>query len=151
LKWNFMMSNEHHQGRMAITLAALGVVYGDLGTSPLYALKESFAGHIGLQPAPAEILSIISLFFWTIMIVVSFKYVLLVLRADDKGEGGILTLASLASRRLSPKARSLVMLLGLVGVGLFIGDAVITPAISVLSAVEGLQVVALNWPLSSCP
>lgn len=137
-----MMSNEHHQGRMAITLAALGVVYGDLGTSPLYALKESFAGHIGLQPAPAEILSIISLFFWTIMIVVSFKYVLLVLRADDKGEGGILTLASLASRRLSPKARSLVMLLGLVGVGLFIGDAVITPAISVLSAVEGLQVVA---------
>ncbi|MCW0506866.1 potassium transporter Kup [Aeromonas piscicola] len=136
------MSNEHHQGRMAITLAALGVVYGDLGTSPLYALKESFAGHIGLQPAPAEILSIISLFFWTIMIVVSFKYVLLVLRADDKGEGGILTLASLASRRLSPKARSLVMLLGLVGVGLFIGDAVITPAISVLSAVEGLQVVA---------
>lgn len=137
-----MMSNGHNQGRMAITLAALGVVYGDLGTSPLYALKESFAGHIGLQPTPDDILSIISLFFWTIMIVVSFKYVLLVLRADDKGEGGILTLASLASRRLSPKARSLAMLLGLIGVGLFIGDAVITPAISVLSAVEGLQVVA---------
>ncbi len=65
-----------------------GVVYGDLGTSPLYALKESFAGHLGLQPTPEGILSIVSLFFWTIMIVVSFKYVLLVLRADDKGEGG---------------------------------------------------------------
>ncbi|BED99262.1 putative potassium transport system protein kup 1 [Aeromonas dhakensis] len=135
------MNHGHPQGRMAITLAALGVVYGDLGTSPLYALKESFAGHLGLQPTPAGILSIVSLFFWTIMIVVSFKYVLLVLRADDKGEGGILTLASLASRRLPAKPRALLMMLGLVGVGLFIGDAVITPAISVLSAVEGLQVI----------
>ncbi|MFM5389640.1 potassium transporter Kup [Aeromonas dhakensis] len=135
------MNHGHPQGRMAITLAALGVVYGDLGTSPLYALKESFAGYLGLQPTPAGILSIVSLFFWTIMIVVSFKYVLLVLRADDKGEGGILTLASLASRRLPAKPRALLMLLGLVGVGLFIGDAVITPAISVLSAVEGLQVI----------
>lgn len=136
-----MMNHGHPQGRMAITLAALGVVYGDLGTSPLYALKESFAGHLGLQPTPAGILSIVSLFFWTIMIVVSFKYVLLVLRADDKGEGGILTLASQASRRLPAKPRALLMMLGLVGVGLFIGDAVITPAISVLSAVEGLQVI----------
>ncbi len=136
-----MMNHGHPQGRMAITLAALGVVYGDLGTSPLYALKESFAGHLGLQPTPAGILSIVSLFFWTIMIVVSFKYVLLVLRADDKGEGGILTLASLASRRLPARSRALLMMLGLVGVGLFIGDAVITPAISVLSAVEGLQVI----------
>ncbi|MBS4715459.1 potassium transporter Kup [Aeromonas dhakensis] len=141
MKWNFMMNHGHPQGRMAITLAALGVVYGDLGTSPLYALKESFAGHLGLQPTPAGILSIVSLFFWTIMIVVSFKYVLLVLRADDKGEGGILTLASLASRRLPARSRALLMMLGLVGVGLFIGDAVITPAISVLSAVEGLQVI----------
>ncbi len=136
-----MMSHGHQQGRMAITLAALGVVYGDLGTSPLYALKESFAEHLGLQPTPEGILSIVSLFLWTIMIVVSFKYVLLVLRADDKGEGGILTLASLASRRLPARPRALLMLLGLVGVGLFIGDAVITPAISVLSAVEGLQVI----------
>ncbi len=136
-----MMNHGHPQGRMAITLAALGVVYGDLGTSPLYALKESFAGHLGLQPTPAGILSIVSLFFWTIMIVVSFKYVLLVLRADDKGEGGILTLASLASRHLPARSRALLMMLGLVGVGLFIGDAVITPAISVLSAVEGLQVI----------
>ncbi|WP_324016794.1 potassium transporter Kup [Aeromonas hydrophila] len=135
------MSHGHQQGRMAITLAALGVVYGDLGTSPLYALKESFAEHLGLQPTPEGILSIVSLFLWTIMIVVSFKYVLLVLRADDKGEGGILTLASLASRRLPARPRALLMLLGLVGVGLFIGDAVITPAISVLSAVEGLQVI----------
>lgn len=127
---------------MAITLAALGVVYGDIGTSPLYALKQSFAGHMGLQPGKEEIYSIVSLFFWTIMIVVSLKYVLLVLRADNKGEGGILTLASLAVRRLSARARTLVMLLGLTGVGLFIGDAVITPAISVLSAVEGLQIVA---------
>lgn len=137
-----MMNQQSHQGRIGITLAALGVVYGDLGTSPLYALKECFAGHIGLQPAPQEILSLISLFFWTIMVVVSCKYVLLVLSADDKGEGGVLTLASLASRRLSPRARAAAMLLGLIGVGLFVGDAVITPAISVLSAVEGLQVIA---------
>ncbi|WP_082044113.1 potassium transporter Kup [Aeromonas sp. L_1B5_3] len=142
MKWNFMMGRQLHQGRAAITLAALGVVYGDLGTSPLYALKECFAGHIGLQPGPQEVLSLISLFFWTIMVVVSFKYVLLVLSADDKGEGGVLTLASLASRRLSPRARTIAMLLGLVGVGLFAGDAVITPAISVLSAVEGLEVIA---------
>ncbi|WP_033136417.1 potassium transporter Kup [Aeromonas finlandensis] len=136
------MSRERNQGYSAITLAALGVVYGDLGTSPLYALKECFAGHIGLQPGPQEIFSLISLFFWTIMVVVSFKYVLLVLSADDKGEGGVLTLASLASRRLSPRARTIAMLLGLIGVGLFVGDAVITPAISVLSAVEGLEVIA---------
>ncbi|MGL5564477.1 MAG: potassium transporter Kup [Plesiomonas sp.] len=136
------MNQQSHQGRIGITLAALGVVYGDLGTSPLYALKECFAGHIGLQPDPLEILSLISLFFWTIMVVVSFKYVWLVLSADDKGEGGVLTLASLASRRLSPRARTIAMLLGLIGVGLFVGDAVITPAISVLSAVEGLQVIA---------
>ncbi|MGL5489521.1 MAG: potassium transporter Kup [Shewanella sp.] len=137
-----MMNQQSYQGRIGITLAALGVVYGDLGTSPLYALKECFAGHIGLQPDPHEILSVISLFFWTIMVVVSFKYVWLVLSADDKGEGGVLTLASLASRRLSPRARTIAMLLGLIGVGLFVGDAVITPAISVLSAVEGLQVIA---------
>ncbi|MGY3941468.1 potassium transporter Kup [Aeromonas tecta] len=136
------MSNGEGHGRMAITLAALGVVYGDIGTSPLYALKQSFAGHMGLQPGKEEIYSIVSLFFWTLMIVVSLKYVLLVLRADNKGEGGILTLASLAERRLSARARTVVMLLGLTGVGLFIGDAVITPAISVLSAVEGLQIVA---------
>lgn len=129
---------------MATTLAALGVVYGDIGTSPLYALKQSFAGHMGLQPGKEEIYSIVSLFFWTIMIVVSLKYVLLVLRADNKGEGGILTLASLAARRLSSRTRAVVMLLGLAGVGLFVGDAVITPAISVLSAVEGLQIVAPN-------
>ncbi|MBV7435907.1 potassium transporter Kup [Aeromonas sp. sif2416] len=138
------MSNGARQGRMATTLAALGVVYGDIGTSPLYALKQSFAGHMGLQPGKEEIYSIVSLFFWTIMIVVSLKYVLLVLRADNKGEGGILTLASLAARRLSSRTRAVVMLLGLAGVGLFVGDAVITPAISVLSAVEGLQIVAPN-------
>ena len=139
-----MMINGARQGRMATTLAALGVVYGDIGTSPLYALKQSFAGHMGLQPGKEEIYSIVSLFFWTIMIVVSLKYVLLVLRADNKGEGGILTLASLAARRLSSRTRAVVMLLGLAGVGLFVGDAVITPAISVLSAVEGLQIVAPN-------
>ena len=137
-----MMSNGTRHGRMATTLAALGVVYGDIGTSPLYSLKQSFAGHMGLQPRKEEIYSIVSLFFWTIMIVVSLKYVLLVLRADNKGEGGILTLASLAARRLSSRTRAVVMLLGLAGVGLFVGDAVITPAISVLSAVEGLQIVA---------
>lgn len=136
------MSNEAGQGRMTITLAALGVVYGDIGTSPLYALKQSFAGNMGLEPGKEEIYAIVSLFFWTIMLVVSLKYVLLVLKADNKGEGGILTLASLAARRLSTRARTVVMLLGLAGVGLFVGDAVITPAISVLSAVEGLEIMA---------
>lgn len=123
------------------TLAALGVVYGDIGTSPLYSLKESFSHHTGLIPTDANVLAVISMFFWTMIMVVSIKYVLLVLRADDKGEGGILTLTTLATKKLTPKGKSILTVLGLAGVGLFLGDAVITPAVSVLSAVEGLQFV----------
>ena len=135
-----MMSHGHQQGRMAITLAALGVVYGDLGTSPLYALKESFAGHLGLQPTPEDPLHRLPL-----LLDHHDRGLIQICAAGApgrrQGRRGILTLASQASRRLPAKSRALLMLLGLVGVGLFIGDAVITPAISVLSAVEGLQVI----------
>lgn len=124
-----------------MALGALGIVYGDIGTSPLYALKECFADRIGLAPSPENVLAMVSLVFWTLMLVVSLKYVVLVLRADDRGEGGIMTLLSLAIRQGSPRQQAGLLVLGLAGAGLFLGDAVITPAMSVLSAMEGLHVV----------
>ncbi|MFN0186076.1 MAG: potassium transporter Kup [Aquabacterium sp.] len=127
----------------ALTLAALGVVYGDIGTSPLYALKEVF--HSGHLPAtPANILGVLSLIFWTITVVVSLKYVLLILRADNNGEGGLIAMLALATTavRDRPALRRTLMTVGLFGTAVFYGDGVITPAISVLSAVEGLSVAA---------
>jgi KUP system potassium uptake protein len=124
-------------------LAALGVVYGDIGTSPLYALKEVF--HAGHVPATADnVLGVLSLIFWTMTIVVSLKYVLLVLRADNNGEGGLIAMLALATTavRDRPELRRTLMTVGLFGTAVFYGDGVITPAISVLSAVEGLEVVA---------
>lgn len=128
-----------------LALAALGVVYGDIGTSPLYTLSTIFTG--GLQPVPLNpenILGILSLIFWSLMIVVSFKYVIFIMRADNRGEGGIMALLALALRTLDEqsKSRAFIMLLGIFGAALFYGDGVITPAISVLSAVEGLQVAS---------
>ena len=128
---------------MALTLGALGVVYGDIGTSPLYALRESFHGH-HLPASPENVLGILSLIFWALVLVISVKYCTFVLRADNEGEGGILTLAGLSVRlrgRLRGR-RWLVVPLGLFGVALLYGDGTITPAISVLSAVEGLEVLA---------
>jgi len=124
-----------------LTLGALGVVYGDIGTSPLYALKEVFhAGHV--PPSDANILGVLSLIFWTMTTVISLKYVLLILRADNNGEGGLIAMLALATHavRERPALRDTLMIVGLFGTAVFYGDGVITPAISVLSAVEGLEV-----------
>jgi len=129
----------------ALTLLALGVVYGDIGTSPLYAVKETFNPDHGIALTEAAILGGLSTIFWILMIVVSLKYVTLVMRADNKGEGGIMALLSLASAAVTrgrPNWRPAVMTVGVLGASLFFGEAVLTPAISVLSAVEGLQLGA---------
>ena len=127
----------------ALTLGALGVVYGDIGTSPLYALKEVFHG--GHVAATADnILGVLSLVFWTMTIIVSIKYVVLILRADNNGEGGLIAMLALATSAVKdkPRLREVLMTVGLFGTAIFYGDGVITPAISVLSAVEGLEVAA---------
>ncbi len=127
----------------ALTLGALGVVYGDIGTSPLYALKEVFhGGHVAVTTD--NVLGVLSLIFWTITVIVSLKYVLLVLRADNNGEGGLIAMLALATTavRDRPPLRRVLMVVGLFGTAVFYGDGVITPAISVLSAVEGLEVAA---------
>ncbi len=127
----------------ALTLGAIGVVYGDIGTSPLYAFKEVFAhGHVPLTHG--NIYGVLSLMFWTITVVVSLKYVLLILRADNNGEGGLIAMLALASQAVKdrPPLRRKLLLLGIFGTAIFFGDGVITPAISVLSAVEGLEVAA---------
>ncbi len=127
----------------ALTLAALGIVYGDIGTSPLYALKEIFhGGHVAATPA--NILGVLSLVFWTLTVIISLKYVLLILRADNNGEGGLIAMLALATHavRDKPRLRRSLMTVGLFGTAVFYGDGVITPAISVLSAVEGLGVAA---------
>jgi KUP system potassium uptake protein len=127
----------------ALTLGAIGVVYGDIGTSPLYAFKEVFAhGHVPLTHD--NILGVLSLMFWTLTVVVSLKYVLLILRADNNGEGGLIAMLALASQAVKdkPQLRSVLLVLGIFGTAIFFGDGVITPAVTVLSAVEGLEVAA---------
>jgi KUP system potassium uptake protein len=127
----------------ALTLGAFGVVYGDIGTSVLYAIKEVFGtGHVPFTPG--NVYGVLSIFFWTITVIVSLKYVSLVLRADNNGEGGLVAMLALASQAVKdrPHLRSFLLLLGIFGTCLFYGDGVITPAISVLSAVEGLEVVS---------
>ena len=126
----------------ALTLGAIGVVYGDIGTSVLYAFKEVFvSGHVPITTE--NILGVLSLFFWTLTIVVSLKYVVLIMRADNGGEGGLMALLALASQSVKdkPQLRSVLLMIGVFGVALFFGDGVITPAISVLSAMEGLEVI----------
>ena len=125
-----------------MTLGAIGVVYGDIGTSVLYAVKEVFgSGHVAFTPA--NVYGILSIFFWTLTLIVSLKYVVLVLRADNHGEGGLVAMLALASQAVKhqPRMRSLLLVVGIFGTSLFYGDGVITPAISVLSAVEGLEVI----------
>ncbi len=127
----------------ALTLGAIGVVYGDIGTSPLYAFKEVFAhGHVPMSAA--NIHGVLSLIFWTLTVVVSLKYVLLILRADNNGEGGLIAMLALASLAVAdrPALRARLLMIGIFGTAIFFGDGVITPAISVLSAVEGLEVAA---------
>src|SRR5262245_32197135 len=126
----------------ALTLLALGVVYGDIGTSPLYAVKETFSPSHGIPLEQQNILGGLSAIFWSLMIVVTLKYVTLIMRADNKGEGGIMALLALALSSVKGKEnwRAPILLLGVFGASLFFGDAVLTPAISVLSAIEGLEV-----------
>ena len=128
----------------ALALAALGVVYGDIGTSPLYTLSTVFDPDNGLALNAFNIVSIVSLIFWSLMIVVTLKYVVLILRANNEGEGGIMALLALAASSVSsrPRLRRTLLVVGVMGASLFFGDSVITPAISVLSAVEGLEVAA---------
>jgi KUP system potassium uptake protein len=128
----------------ALVVGAIGVVFGDIGTSPLYSLKECFSPEHGIPFSPDAVLGIISMLFWAFVIVVSLKYVLFVMRADNDGEGGILALMALALRTATPRSRmaKMIMMFGIFGACMFYGDAVITPAISVLSAVEGLEIAA---------
>ena len=126
---------------LLLSLSALGIVYGDIGTSPLYALKECFIGHNAMPPTDDNVLGILSLIFWSLIIVISIKYLLLVMRADNDGEGGILALMALVKTENSKGFKYLLVLtIGLFGAALLYGDGIITPAISVLSAVEGLKV-----------
>jgi KUP system potassium uptake protein len=136
--------SSHHgpEGTVKLAVGAIGIVFGDIGTSPLYAFKETFVGHHRLAVDQLHVFGVVSLIFWTMMLIVTVKYVSVIMRADNRGEGGSLTLLALISR-LSPgvgRARWLV-LLGVLATALFFGDCIITPAMSVLSAVEGLTVV----------
>ncbi len=131
---------KHQQA--ALALAALGVVFGDIGTSPLYTMKEVFAGNHPIPLTPENVLGILSLVIWVLILIVSIKYVVFVMRADNRGEGGIMALIALAlhDAKGNPRRERQIMLLGLLGAGMFYGDGMVTPAISVLSALEGLEV-----------
>ncbi|MEK6796191.1 MAG: potassium transporter Kup [Spirochaetota bacterium] len=131
----------HRTGIIALTLAALGIVYGDIGTSPLYALRICFTEHGSAAPTPENVLGVLSLIIWAVILLVSVKYMLYVLRADNKGEGGILALMNLSRRGLTGAKAALITGLGLFGAALLYGDSLITPVISVLSALEGLTVI----------
>ena len=127
----------------ALAIGAIGVVFGDIGTSPLYALKEIFNGHHPIPLTPENILGLLSMVFWAIMVLVSIKYVAIIMRADNRGEGGSLALLALITSRQNPVWLSwLLTMLGIFAAALFYGDSMITPAISVLSAVEGLEIIA---------
>ncbi len=135
----------HSDAMFGLALGALGIVYGDIGTSPLYALQTVFsADHNVVRPTDADVYGVISLVFWSVTLIVSIKYVVFILRADNDGEGGIMALAALARQRVQGEGRipRVALMLGVVGASLFYGDSVITPAISVLSSVEGLKVAA---------
>ena len=141
----------HSERLPALAVGAIGVVFGDIGTSPLYALKESFIGPHPLAVDPAHIFGVLSLVFWTMMLIVTIKYVFVILHADNHGEGGSLALLALIGRKLGPNRWTpLIVMLGVIATALFYGDAIITPAMSVLSAVEGLTVVSdgfAHWVL----
>ncbi len=127
-----------------LVMGALGVVFGDIGTSPLYALRETFLHGTGLAPTPEHVLGVLSTLFWAVTLTVTIKYVVLIMRADNKGEGGVLALATLATRGLNGKARRVrqaIIVLAVIGLALFYGDAIITPAVSVMGAVEGLSAI----------
>ena len=128
---------------MALSLAALGVVFGDIGTSPLYAIREIFTiSNNILELNEANMLGILSLIFWSLILIVSVKYITFIMRANNKGEGGIMALLSLANRNAkSKKKKMLIMFIGMLGACMFYADGMITPAISVLSAIEGIELI----------
>jgi len=135
-------TTQNKKQQAALALAALGVVYGDIGTSPLYTMKEVFGGIHPIPLTPENIIGILSLILWSLIIVVSIKYVVFIMRADNRGEGGIMALIALAlhNAKGNPKRERMIMLAGLLGAGMFYGDGMVTPAMSVLSALEGLEV-----------
>ena len=137
-------TNKNSAHFRALALAALGVVYGDIGTSPMYAIKEIFGStHHPVAITPVNVLGLLSIVFWALMLVITGKYVTFILRADNRGEGGIMALMAQALRTAEPGTRrNIIVMLGLFGAALFYGDGVVTPAVSVLSAVEGLHIVA---------
>ncbi len=140
-------SGEHGHdkaGLAALVAGAVGVVFGDIGTSPLYTIKEMFHPHFGLSPDPATVLGLLSLGFWSLILIVTLKYVIVIMRADNEGEGGIMALTALAQRSLKKGSRGsyAVGILGIFGASLFFGDGIITPPITVLGAVEGLSVIS---------
>src|SRR6476646_7845311 len=130
----------------ALTLGSIGVVYGDIGTSPLYAFREAVMAASGAEgaPTPAAVLGVVSLILWALIVVVTLKYVVILLRADNNGEGGTLALMALAQRAVT-KGGAAIVLLGIISGALFYGDAVITPALSVLSAIEGIKLVTVTF------
>ncbi len=137
------VGHSNHGPLYKLLIAAIGIVYGDIGTSPIYAFRETFAGHHPIPPDHLHIYGVLSLIFWSMMIVVTLKYVTVILRADNKGEGGSLALLALISREAQGKSWSLpIVILGVFATALFYGDSMITPAMSVLSAAEGLSVVS---------
>ncbi len=131
------------QSTAALMLAAIGVVYGDIGTSPLYTVKEIFSPSTGLLLTPENLIGAVSTIFWALMLIVTLKYVILILRADNRGEGGALALTALAVQAVKnrPQLQTVLLMLGLFGATLFYGDSIITPAVSVIGAVEGLELV----------
>jgi KUP system potassium uptake protein len=135
---------EHKKGLGVMMLAAIGVVFGDIGTSPLYALKECFDAKHGIAYTPEALFGVISMMIWALILVVTVKYVLFVMQADNKGEGGVLSLMALALRSFDSKSKShlFIMIIGMFGACMLLGESVITPAISVLSAVEGIEIAA---------
>ena len=135
-----MSAQQNSTRPSTLIIGAIGVVFGDIGTSPLYALKETFAGHHAMAAEPARILGVLSLIFWTIMALVTLKYVAIIMRADNRGEGGSLALlARVTELTKGSRATWFVTMLGIFAAALFYGDSMITPAISVLTAVEGLE------------
>lgn len=139
-----MQTNDSRKNLAALSLGALGVVYGDIGTSPLYTMKEVFAEHTGVPLDPHHIIGVVSVIFWALLLIVTLKYVILILRANNRGEGGIMAMTALAAHAMHqhPRRRKVLLLVGVLGAAMFYGDSLITPAISVLSAIEGINVVA---------
>src|SRR3954453_3969389 len=144
----FEPAHGHARGPLyKLAIGAIGIVFGDIGTSPIYAFRETFAGHHTLIPDQLHIYGVLSLIFWSMMIIVTLKYVSIIMRADNKGEGGSLALLALINRTLGSQKRwtSGIIMMGVFATALFYGDSMITPAISVLSAVEGLTTVQAGF------